>query len=143
MIGIAFGIVFLLVGIGIVGYYAKVEISKSKPDEMYEQTKAEVIGYEYSKEGQAAVVVKYVVDNEAYTMTSNCYSSNPERIGKQLKVEYDRRYPRKAVLISRNNDIIVVIVGGIFIFGSICMIYLAIKEREEQQDWIIMRGELC
>lgn len=143
MIGITIGIIFLLVGIGIVGYYAKMEIGKGKDNEIYKQTEAEVIGYEYSREGQAAVVVEYVVGNEAYTMTSNCYSYHPEGIGEQLKVQYEARYPRRAVLISANSDIIVPIVGSMFAIASIVLIWVSSKASEMEDDWIIRKGSLC
>jgi len=143
MIGVAIGIIFFLVGIGIVSYYVKTEIANRKSHEIYEQTKAEVIGYEYSREGQAAVVVQYMVNNEAYTMTSNCYSNNPEKIGEQLEVEYEIRYPRRAVLITPNNDIIVLVIGSFFAVASVFIFLVAIQETEKEDDWIIRGGSLC
>lgn len=143
LLGVSFGIIFLLVGIGIVGYYVKTEINKAMPDDIYERTKAEVIGYEYNKNGQAAVVVEYVVNQQSYTMISNCYSSKPEKLGKEMKVQYDVRYPRKAVLLSSDNDIIFLVVGMLFIIASSFVIWYASKENEKEVDWVVYRGSIC
>lgn len=134
--GVIFGLLFVIVGVGL-GIFAANSISSyNEKDSAFVETVAEVIQYKYNSDGLRAIVVEYEVDGNTYTKVSNSYSSSPKSIGTEVGIKYDPINPSDAIWSSDSTNVIMPIFSIIFITAGIFVIVLAVKKMKNGEEYM-------
>lgn len=134
--GVIFGLLFVIVGVGLGIFTANSISSYNEKDSAFVGTVAEVIQYKYNSEGLRAIVVEYEVDGNTYTKVSNSYSSSPKSIGTEVGIKYDPINPSDAIWSSDSTNVIMPIFAAIFTIAGVAVIVLAVKKMKNGEEYM-------
>ncbi len=131
--GILFGLVFVAFGIVILRLAISSIKTYNEKNKTFIEITSKVVDYEYDDEGLQAIVVEYIVDGQAYHMTSNSYSNMPKSIGTEVLVKYNPDDPQDAIWSSDSSNILFPLIGVVFILSGITiLIFSIIKSRKQK-----------
>ena len=126
--GIIFGILFTLIGIGLLFYSFTTIKNYNEKNKTYKEATSVVVDYDRNDEGLEAIIVEYTVNGQKYRKTSNTYSNVAKSIGTEVKIKYNPNNPGDAIWENDSTNIVMPIAGGIFtIIGIIVAISSAKK----------------
>ena len=128
-----FGIIAILIGIGL-GVYSYFSIkSYNEKDKLYKEIEAVVVDYNYQYDDEnntelRAIIVEYLVDGRTYRKESTSYSSIVRSIGDKVYVKYNPNNPSDAIWKNDSSNIFIPIVGGLFVVVGIFIVIKYIKQ---------------
>jgi hypothetical protein len=136
--GILFGLIFAIVGIGLIAYSVVTIQNYNKKNETYIETTSKVVDYDYDSDGLQAIIVEYTVDGKTYRKTSNSYSNMPKSIGTEVSVKYNPDNPSDAIWTTDSTNIVMPLAGALFtIVGIIVVISSAKKMKQENNQPVV------
>ena len=131
---ILFGLVFALVGIGLLVYSISTIKSYNEKNKTYTETTSVVVDYARDDEGLEAIIVEYTVNGKAYRKQSNSYSNIPKSIGTQVKVKYNPNDPNDAIWVNDSANIVLPLAGGLFALVGIIVVIISVKKMKSERD---------
>jgi len=132
--GILFGLIFAIVGIGLLIFSVSTITSYNEKNKTYTETTSVVVDYAYDDEGLEAIIVEYTVDGKAYRKQSNSYSNMPKSKGTQVKVKYNPSDPSDAIWVNDSTNIVLPLAGGLFALVGIIIVVSSAKKMKSEKD---------
>lgn len=134
--GILFGLIFAVVGIGLLFFSIKTITSYNEKNSTYTQLTAEVTDYATDDEGLKAIIVEYQVNGNTYTKTSNAYSNTPKSIGTKVDIKYNPSSPSDAIWVSDSTNIVMPLFGGVFTLVGIIVVVMSAKKMKNGEEYV-------
>ena len=121
--GVLFGLIFAVSSIK----------TYNEKNETFVETTSRVVDYKYNDERLQAIVVEYVVDGQTYQKVSNSYSNMPKSIGTEVSIRYNPNNPQDAIWTSDSTNIVLPIIGVVFILAGVIVVIYSIKNGKKQK----------
>lgn len=131
--GVLFGLIFAIVGIALLCFAVSSIKTYNEKNETFVETTSRVVDYKYNDERLQAIVVEYVVDGQTYQKVSNSYSNMPKSIGTEVSIRYNPNNPQEAIWTSDSTNIVLPIVGVVFILAGVIVVISSIKNGKKQK----------
>ena len=131
--GVLFGLIFAIVGIALLCFAVSSIKTYNEKNETFVETTSRVVDYKYNDERLQAIVVEYVVDGQTYQKVSNSYSNMPKSIGTEVSIRYNPNNPQDAIWTSDSTNIVLPIIGVVFILAGIIVVISSIKNGKKQK----------
>ena len=132
--GILFGLIFAVVGIGLLIFSVSTIASYNEKNKTYTEITSVVVDYAYDDEGLEAIIVEYTVDGQAYRKQSNSYSNMPKSKGTQVKIKYNPSDPSDAIWVNDSTNIVLPLAGGLFALVGIIIVVSSAKKMKNEKD---------
>ena len=131
--GVLFGLIFAIVGIALLCFAVSSIKTYNEKNETFVETTSRVVDYKYNDERLQAIVVEYVVDGQTYQKVSNSYSNMPKSIGTEVSIRYNPNNQQEAIWTSDSTNIVLPIVGVVFILAGVIVVISSIKNGKKQK----------
>lgn len=131
--GVLFGLIFTIVGIALLCFAVSSIKTYNEKNETFVETTSRVVDYKYNDERLQAIVVEYVVDGQTYQKVSNSYSNMPKSIGTEVSIRYNPNNPQDAIWTSDSTNIVLPIIGVVFILAGVIVVIYSIKNGKKQK----------
>lgn len=131
--GVLFGLIFAIVGIALLCFAVSSIKTYNEKNETFVETTSRVVDYKYNDERLQAIVVEYVVDGQTYQKVSNSYSNMPKSIGTEVSIRYNPNNPQDAIWTSDSTNIVLPIIGVVFILAGVIVVISSIKNGKKQK----------
>ena len=131
--GVLFGLIFAIVGVALLCFAVSSIKTYNEKNETFVETTSRVVDYKYNDERLQAIVVEYVVDGQTYQKVSNSYSNMPKSIGTEVSIRYNPNNPQDAIWTSDSTNIVLPIVGVVFILAGVIVVISSIKNGKKQK----------
>lgn len=131
--GVLFGLIFAIVGIALLCFAVSSIKTYNEKNETFVETTSRVVDYKYNDERLQAIVVEYVVDGQTYQKVSNSYSNMPKSIGTEVSIRYNPNNPQDAIWTSDSTNIVLPIIGVVFILAGVIVVIYSIKNGKKQK----------
>ena len=131
--GVLFGLIFAIVGVALLCFAVSSIKTYNEKNETFVETTSRVVDYKYNDERLQAIVVEYVVDGQTYQKVSNSYSNMPKSIGSEVSIRYIPNNPQDAIWTSDSTNIVLPIVGVVFILAGVIVVISSIKNGKKQK----------
>lgn len=131
--GVLFGLIFAIVGIALLCFAVSSIKTYNEKNETFVETTSRVVDYKYNDERLQAIVVEYVVDGQTYQKVSNSYSNMPKSIGTKVSIRYNPNNPQDAIWTSDSTNIVLPIIGVVFILAGVIVVIYSIKNGKKQK----------
>ena len=131
--GVLFGLIFAIVGIALLCFAVSSIKTYNEKNETFVETTSRVVDYKYNDERLQAIVVEYVVDGQTYQKVSNSYSNMPKSIGTEVSIRYNPNNPQEAIWTSDSTNIVLHIIGVVFILAGVIVVISSIKNGKKQK----------
>lgn len=128
-----FGLIFAIVGIALLCFAVSSIKTYNEKNETFVETTSRVVDYKYNDERLQAIVVEYVVDGQTYQKVSNSYSNMPKSIGTEVSIRYNPNNPQDAIWTSDSTNIVLPIIGVVFILAGVIVVIYSIKNGKKQK----------
>lgn len=131
--GVLLGLIFAIVGIALLCFAVSSIKTYNEKNETFVETTSRVVDYKYNDERLQAIVVEYVVDGQTYQKVSNSYSNMPKSIGTEVSIRYNPNNPQDAIWTSDSTNIVLPIIGVVFILAGVIVVISSIKNGKKQK----------
>ncbi len=127
------GLIFAIIGIALLCFSVLLIKTYNEKNETFIETTSKVVDYKYNDEGLQAIIVEYVVDGQTYYKISNSYSNIPKSIGTEVSIKYNPYNPQDIIWTMDSINIILPIVGVVFILIGVIVVILSLKNGKKQK----------
>lgn len=134
--GILFGLVFALIGSGLIWFSVNIITEYNKKNSEFRQVTGQVVDYNYNDDGLQAIIVEYTVDGQSYRKTSNSYSNMPKSTGTEVDLKYNPTNPKDAIWVNDSTNIVMPLAGGLFALVGIVVIVIAAKKMKNGEEYM-------